>query len=126
MTHISVDHLTEAIMTELNDYAKHSTEEIKAIVSEVGKTVKADIQAASPSRTGKYQKSWTVKKIKENSNSLHLVVHSRNRYHLTHLLEFGHAKRNGGRVSARPHIAQVEEKAVEMLEERIKEVLSDG
>ena len=56
-----------------------------------------------------YAKSWTVKKTKETSNSLEVTVHSKNRYQLAHLLEHGHAKRGGGRVSARPHIAKAEE-----------------
>lgn len=63
--------------------------------------------------------------MRKTSNSLELVVHSRNRYQLTHLLEFGHAKRGGGRVSARPHIASAEEKAIKVFEEEIKEVITN-
>lgn len=64
--------------------------------------------------------------MRETSSSLELVVHSKNKYQLTHLLEFGHAKRGGGRVSARPHIATAEEKAVKVFEEEIKEAISNG
>lgn len=52
-----------------------------------------------------------------------MVVHSRNRYQLAHLLEYGHAKRGGGRVSAKPHIAAAEQKGVEKLEKSIEKAL---
>ena len=52
----------------------------------------------APKRTGKYAKSWSTKKTKENSHSLEMTVHSKNRYQLAHLLEKGYAKRGGGRV----------------------------
>lgn len=53
-----------------------------------------------------------------------MTVYSKNRYQLAHLLEHGHAKRGGGRVSGKPHIAPAEENGVEMLENLIKEALS--
>ena len=126
MKKIGIDGLTSAVMEELNQYAKHSTKEVKQIVEEVAKSTKEEIQANAPHKSGKYAKSWAVKKMSENSTKLNVVVHSRNKYQLTHLLEFGHAKRNGGRVSARPHIEQAEQNAVKLMEEKIQEVLENG
>lgn len=54
---------------------------------------------------------------------MEVTVHSRNRYQLAHLLEFGHAKRGGGRVAARPHIAVAEEAGIEELEQLIERSL---
>lgn len=75
-------------------------------------------------KSGRYKKSWAVKRQKETSTTLEMVVHSRNRYQLTHLLEKGHAKRGGGRVKAMPHIGPAEEKGIMTLEDSIRKGLS--
>lgn len=43
MKKIGIDGLTSAVIEELNNYAKHSTEEIKKIVEEVAKATKEEI-----------------------------------------------------------------------------------
>lgn len=123
---IKVDQLAATVMKELEDYAELATTDMKAAVRKAGNTVRNEIKSGAPSRTGKYAASWTVKTERETSQSLELVVHSRNRYQLAHLLEFGHAKRGGGRVAARPHIASAEQKGIEELEHAIERSLSHG
>ena len=125
-TKVSIDRLADAVMEGLNDYADLAASDMKAAVRKAGTTVRKQIQSTAPFRTGAYAKSWTVKTERETSNSLELIVHSRNRYQLAHLLEFGHAKRGGGRVSARPHIAAAEEAGIEELEAAIERSLSHG
>ena len=73
-----------------------------------------------PKRTGRYKKSWAVKKTAESSNSLTMTVHSKDRYQIAHLLEHGHAKRGGGRVAGREHIAPAEEKGNRELVQKIE------
>ena len=111
-----IDNLAQEIMEGLKEYADLASDDVK-------KAVRKEISASAPADTGKYAKSWTVKKTKETSNSLEVTVHSKNRYQLAHLLEHGHAKRGGGRVAARPHIAQAEQNAVETLETEISRAL---
>ena len=121
---VSVDRMAEAVMEGLLEYAELAADVMKDCVKKAGNTVKKETQAGAPVRTGKYKRSWAVKRQRETSNTLEVVVHSRNRYQLTHLLEKGHAKRGGGRVKAVPHIAPAEEKGVRELEEGIKRGLS--
>ena len=115
----TIDNLAKTIMEGLQEYADVASADVKTAVRKAGKNVKADIAANAPKRTGAYSKSWTVKTQKETANSLEVVVHSKNRYQLAHLLEHGHAKRGGGRVAGKPHIAPAEEKAIKELEQEI-------
>ena len=120
---VSINALADAIMDTLEEYADLAAEDVKQAVKDAGDVVKDDIRSHAPKDTGDYAKSWAVKKMKETSSSLTVAVYSRNRYQLAHLLEFGHAKRGGGRVAARPHIASAEQKGMEYLEEEIRKAL---
>ena len=120
---VRIDQMAHVIMEGLQEYADLATDDMKAAVKKAGDEAKKDVQAGAPVKSGKYKKSWTVKTTKENANSLELTVHSRNRYQLAHLLEFGHAKRNGGRTRAFPHIAPAEAKAAELLEKEVERAL---
>lgn len=121
---VSVDGMADAIMEELTKYSDLAADELKAAVKETAQSVRKDIQAGAPTDTGKYKKSWSVKNLHEDGDSIELVVYSRNRYQIAHLLEHGHAKRGGGRVTARPHIAHAEqagnEKLVKTIEQKLK------
>jgi hypothetical protein len=120
---VSIDDMDDVIMKELEQYAKLATDDMKDAVKDTAKSVKKDIESSAPVLTGRYKKSWSVKNISENANSIDIVVHSRNRYQLTHLLEHGHAKRGGGRVAGKPHIAPAEEKGKQDLINAIEEKL---
>ena len=120
----SIDAMADEIMKGLTDYADLADTAMKKAVRKSAKSVKDEISANAPKRTGAYSKSWTAKKTKKNSHSLEMTVHSKNRYQLAHLLEKGHAKRGGGRVSCKPHIAPAEENGVQLLEHLIEGALS--
>lgn len=120
---VAIDKMASAIMEGLIEYADLATDELKAAVRKAGTNVEKDIKANSPKKSGAYSKSWTVKTTKETSNSLELTVCSPKKYQLAHLLEFGHAKRGGGRTKARPHIKPAEESAIQELENTIHKAL---
>ena len=118
-----IDQMAHVIMEGLQEYADLATEDMKAAVKKAGNKAKSDVQAGATVMTGKYKKSWAVKTTMENANAMEVTVHSRNRYQLAHLLEFGHAKRGGGRTRAFPHIATAEEAAAELLEREVEAAL---
>lgn len=123
---VSIDEMDSAIMEELEKYAELASDDLKAAVKETAASVRKDIQAGAPVDTGKYKKSWSVKNVHEDSESIDLVVHSRNRYQIAHLLEHGRAKRGGGRVAAKPHIAAAEQRGNEKLVTTVEQKLKGG
>ena len=120
---VKIDSMAAAIMEGLQEYADLATDDVKKAVKKAGTEVKKQISETAPQKSGKYAKSWTVKTTKETSNALEITVHSRNRYQLAHLLEHGHAKRGGGRVAGKPHIAPAESVGIEQLEADIERAL---
>ena len=120
----SINDMADEIMKGLTEYAELADSAMKKAVRKTAKTVKEEISANAPKRTGRYAKSWATKKTKENSHSLEMTVHSKDRYQIAHLLEHGHAKRGGGRVSGKPHIAPAEQHGEELLESLIKKEIS--
>ncbi len=120
---IKPEQFAKEVMDGLEEYAELAVDVMKKEIQETSKVVKKQIEQTAPRKSGRYAKSWAVKKTAESSNSLEVTVHSRNRYMLTHLLENGHAKRGGGRVRAIPHIAPAEELGAQELEKRIERAL---
>ena len=120
---VNIKDMADVIMQGLNEYAELATEDMKEAVKHASATVRKDIRANAPADTGKYAKSWTAQKVRETSQTLTMVVHSRNRYQLAHLLEYGHAKRNGGRVEGKAHIAPAEQHGIRQLQEEIERAL---
>ncbi|MBE5825265.1 MAG: HK97 gp10 family phage protein [Butyrivibrio sp.] len=121
---VRIDDLADEVMKGLNEYAHLAVDDLKEAVKRAGDTTKAQIEKTAPKKTGKYRKSWAVKKTRETSDSIKVVVHSKDRYRLTHLLENGHAKRGGGRVAAIPHIAPAEQVGEEQLINEVKRKLT--
>ena len=112
---IRIENLDEAVSELLEEYADVTAETLKTAVNNAGNLAKKEIQATAPKQTGQYAKSWKARKTRETATNYQVTVYSSSRYRLAHLLEHGHAKRNGGRVRAFPHIAPAEEKAEDQL-----------
>ncbi len=124
---VDIDGLSDAIMEGLTEYKDVLNDDMKKAVRKSSRKVKSEIKKNAPvGVTGKYKKSWSTKKVKESSNALSLTVHSKNRYQLAHLLEYGHAKRGGGRTRGKEHIKPAEDMGVKLLEEEIIRSIKNG
>lgn len=117
---------TAELVDALEEYADGVTEGVKEAVSAVGKETAKALRETSPKLTGSYRKGWRVKNTKENSQEKIVTVHNATDYQLTHLLENGHANRNGTFTPAHKHIKPAEEAAERSLEEKVKIIIQGG
>ena len=114
MKKVTVDEMGNAIFKEFESYIDKTSDEVKRIVADVAEDVKKEIENNAPVKTGEYKKSWEISEGDKSKNGASYIVHSK-KYQLTHLLEFGHAKRGGGRTRAFPHISKGEKLAIKEL-----------
>ena len=123
MSNIKIEDMADEIMSALKDYEVMTDNALKSAVKETAKSVRKEIMENAPKKTGAYRKSWAAKTVSQNSHAIKVVVHSKNRYQLAHLLEHGHALRNGGRARAFPHIASAEKHGEEKLMQLLRKKL---
>lgn len=120
---IKIDNLSKEIMSALTEYADDISGLVEKVANDVGKEAVQELKNTSPKKKrkgGRYAKGWKLKKEKLGKNKYSVKIHNKTDYQLTHLLEFGHATRNGGRTKAIPHIRPIEKKYSKEYEERLK------
>lgn len=128
----SIAEMAYTITQMLGEYEKLTTEDVQAVVRKTANEAVKELRKTSPRRPdgGQYAERWTKQKspdVKDSAGELQILYNPISG--LPHLLEHGHALKRGGRtigegwVQAKPHIKQVEERAKQRLEERIREVL---
>ena len=89
----------------------------------------AALRVVSPKKTGDYAADWIMEAIRGRSGSRQIGAFSINgyrvrnatHYQLTHLLEYGHLKVNGGRTKKYEHIKPVEERGIQTFSKMIKQ-----
>lgn len=122
---ISINNLATEIVLAVKEYTEDVTEAIEKELDSTSKIVLSDIQAGSPVKTGRYRKGWKRKKESEGG-TIKYIIYNKDRPFLAHLLEFGHAKVNGGRVSGKPHIRPSYDAHVPAMQERIEKIIQKG
>lgn len=115
----------------LNDYCDDIQNGMRSIAKEVAKEDVDKLRHANTYtvRSGDYNKSWSVKTT-NGMNFINCIVHNKDHYQLTHLLEKGHRiKRNGtikGNAKAFPHIEPVEKQSNEKYTRKVENLIRNG
>ena len=117
---IKPEMFAQAVKNYLEIYVEDIGEAVEETSNNIGKEAKEELKQTSPKRRGDYAKGWTVRKDRKNKHYYTVKVWNKSNYQLTHLLEFGHATRNGGRTKAIPHIRPVEEKYKKEFEKQLE------
>lgn len=110
----------------LDNYTDEVVNAVSDVISDIAKEGRDKLKETSPKRKskggGKYARNWRINEFKGRTYK-EVEIYNQNHYQLTHLLENGHANRNGGRTNAIVHIEPVNELVQEQAEEKIKEAI---
>lgn len=127
MSKVTVDNMANEIQRQLGAYSKEVTDEIKKTVDEVSKDCLQEIKSHITFNDKNYSKNMAIKKVRETETSKENVWYVKPPYYrLTHLLEYGHATRNGGSTRAFEHIKFGEELIERDLPKKVEEILNNA
>lgn len=99
----------------LMDFRNGTEEAIEKVANEVADEAIEKLKSTSPKKRPKYYMGWGKKKVNKA-----VVICNKKYPGLTHLLEHGHATRNGGRARAIPHIKPVEDFVIKSYQDKLK------
>lgn len=102
--------LEEVVSEYSSEVAEIMKKEAKATAAKTVKTLKA----TSPKKSGVYAQEWKRKVTQEGMGSITVTVYNDKKPGLIHLLENGHAKRNGGRTKPIEHVDPAADEAAEI------------
>lgn len=117
---VNIDKLDIEIRKRLEEFRDVTREEIEYAVKKTAETTVEIIRdnihekGIGDGEAGRYAKSWAYKRDPDMRGkwAYSMVVYSKPPYYrIAHLLEHGHAKRDGGRVNGKPHILPAEKTA---------------
>lgn len=126
----SVDQLTSAIQGVLKDYNKVIVDGTKEAARKSMKELVKETKQTAPvghRRKKHYKDSITSKKTWENSMGAEYLWYVKGSdYRLSHILENGHALRQGGRVSGTHFIKKATDRIVKEFVSKVEELIRNG
>lgn len=123
MAKVTIDGLADAVAKELANYSQDVADGVKKEVRQVSREMVQELKRTSPRDSGQYAAGWRERTEFESAEDIRERVYNAKKPQLTHLLEHGHAKQNGGRVNGKPHIGPAEQEAEKKLTNGIKVVV---
>lgn len=126
---ISIGDLNEAISKELTLYSKSVIDGVKKEAKKHMDQLVKDTKATAPvgKRTKHYRDSIKSKKTEENDRSVSYTWYVEGSdYRLSHLLENGHALRDGGRTEGTHFIKNATDPILDRYIEAVEEVIKNG
>lgn len=126
---VSVGQLTEAISKELTLYSERVITGVKKEAKKSMDQLVKDTKATAPvgNRKKHYRDSIKSKKVAENDRSVSYMWYVDGAdYRLSHLLENGHASRNGGRVAGTHFIKNASDPILLQYIQAVEEVIKNG
>ena len=123
MAKVTIDNLADAIMDMLEEYGDNVAEHAKEATHKVALLGVRALTSASPGK--KYKRGWRTWSETSFMGQKETIYNDK-QPGLAHLLEHGHAKRNGGRTKAIIHIKPVEEELIEKLQEEVQKAINDS
>ncbi len=118
---------SQDLAATINKYLAEYGDSIQGAIEETAKSVAKDVvrelkKGGGFKGSGEFNKGWTSK-VEKTRLGAEAIIYNKSLPGLAHLLEFGHAKANGGRTKAFNFIAPIndatEDKFVQKLEESI-------
>ena len=125
MAKISIDNLAKEITKAVQRYTEDIEDAIELKVDEVADEMLKDVRRNSPIQTGRYRRGFR-KTARDFGGKTTRIVWNKSEPTLVHLLEFGHAKVNGGRVNGKPHLRPAYDKNSIKLQNDIKRIIENG
>lgn len=125
MVNIPIDRLADELVSAIKEYTEDVEIGVRKAVDKTAREVLKEAQALAPKRTGEYAKTFTITKD-DGYGVTRRIIWNKKHYRRVHLLEFGHAKVNGGRVRAFPHLRPAYDKHGARLPDELKKVIENG
>lgn len=125
---ISADKLNAAIMDALEEYERVAVKGLKVATNRAMKDLVDQTKATAPvGKRGVYQKSISSKTLSESRYGISKLWYVKgSAYRLSHLLNNGHALRDGGRYPGTNFIGKAVEEIIDQYLREVEEVLKSG
>ncbi len=123
---MAVEGVAQQLGSIFDEFSERLDAKTDDIMYEAARDTAKDLRETSPKgkgrKSGEYARSWTWKKDKHR-----YIVHNKDHYRLTHLLNNGHVIKNKygtyGRTLGDGHIRRAEQRAIERLFRKLNDLV---